>query len=106
MSDPNDKSKLKNHLIGCGFMLGKTMICEFKKIYENIIIREVEKTERPTIDVSDYDKKPGIAFNTNSYGISYFKADPGFRPKLKVQSGRKIISFIDKDGFMRYKYED
>ena len=82
------------------------MISEFKKIYPEIVLREVEQTKKPTIDVSDYNKKPSIAFNTNSSGQSYFKADPGFRPRLKVPSDRKIISFTDKDGFIRYKYDD
>lgn len=106
MTDPNNTTKVKNQILGYGFMLEKTMISDFKRIYPDVVLREVEQTERPTIDVSDYPKKSGKAFNPNSEGFSFFRADPGFRPKLKVPSGRKIVSFIDKDGFIRYKYDD
>jgi hypothetical protein len=94
-------SDVKNKILGYGFILEKNMISEFKRIYP-----EVEQTERPTIDLSDYAKKPGIKFHSNSEGFSFFRAEPGFRPKLKVPSGRKIISFTDKDGIIRYKYGD
>lgn len=99
-------SDVKNKIIGYGFILEKPLISEFKRIYPEVVIREVEQTERPTIDVSDYAKKPEIKFHSNSEGFSFFRADPGFRPKLKVPSGRKVISFVDKDGFIRYKYDD
>jgi hypothetical protein len=94
-------SDVKNKILGYGFILEKNMISEFKRIYP-----EVEQTERPTIDVSDYDKKPGIAFHSNSEGFSFFRAEPGFRPKLKIPSGRKVISFTDKYCLIRYKYDD
>ena len=94
-------SDVKNKILGYAFILEKNMISEFKRIYPGM-----EQTERPTIDVSDYDKKPGIKFYSNSEGFSFFRADPGFRPKLKVPSGRKIISFVDEAGKIRYKYGD
>lgn len=102
-----DNTKLKNKILGYGFMLEKTMISEFKRIYPEVIIKQLEEqTERPTIDVNDYAKKPGKALNTNSIGASYFKAEPGFRPRIKVPPSKNIVSFIDTDGKLRYKYED
>jgi hypothetical protein len=99
-------SEVKNHILGYGYMLENEILTEFKRIYPEIVIREVEQTERPTIDVSDYAKKPGKVLNTNSEGFSFFRADPGFRPRPKVPSGRKIVSFIDDTGKIRYKYAD
>jgi len=94
-------SSVKDQILGYGFILEKSLISEFKRIYP-----EVEQTERPTIDVSDYDKKPGIAFHSNSEGFSFFRAEPGFRPTPKVPSGRKIISYKDINGIIRYIYGD
>jgi hypothetical protein len=99
-------SDVKNKILGYGFILENSLISEFKRIYPEVVIREVEQTERPTIDVSDYDKKPVVKFHLNSEGFSFFRAEPGFRPKIKVPSGRKIISFVDEAGKLRYKYED
>lgn len=111
MSEPKDVKEVKRHILGYGYMLEEGLISEFKRLYPDIIMKKVvdetvKQTERPTIDISDYDKKPGIVFHTNSSGASYFMAEPGFRPRPKVPSGRKIISFIDKDGLIRYKYDD
>jgi len=94
-------SDVKNKILGYGFILENSLISEFKRIYP-----EVEQTERPTIDVSDYTEKPRIKIHSNSEGFSFFRAEPGFRPKIKVPSGRKIISFVDDSGKLRYKYGD
>lgn len=112
MSGPRDTKEVKRHILGYGYMLS-----EFKRLHPDIILKQVsvddpplertvEQTERPTIDVSDYDKKPGIAFHSNSEGFSFFRAEPGFRPKHKVPSGRKVVSYIDIDGLIRYIYGD
>jgi hypothetical protein len=106
MAEQKDNSKLTNRILGYGFMLEKSMISEFKRIYPGVILRDVEHTERPTIDISEYPKKPSRVLNTNSEGFSFFRAEPGFKPKIKVPSGRKIISFLDEEGKIRYKYED
>jgi hypothetical protein len=119
MSEPKDTKEVKRHVLGYGYMLEESMISEFKRLYPDIILKKVaasdhvEQTERPTIDVSDYKDKPGKALNTNSEGFSFFRAepgfraDPGFRPIIRaVPSGRKIVSYKDIDGLIRYKYVD
>ena len=118
MSEPKDTREVKRHILGYGYMLEENMICEFKRLYPGIILKKVcaseplEQTERPTIDVSDYKDKPGKALNPNSEGFSFFRADPGFRaesgfrPRYKVPSGRKVVSYTDIDGLIRYKYAD
>ena len=90
MTDPSKS------IIGYGIMLEKSILSEFKKIYPNVFFKE-EQTERPTIDVSDYNEKPGKILNTNLIGASYFKADPGFKPKVKP------MPFIDSNGKLQYK---
>jgi hypothetical protein len=65
-------------------------------------IKEIEQTKRPTIDLSSYDTPPGIELNANSAVGSYFKADPGFKPKPKFF--RNLISFRHIDGRIQYKY--
>ena len=108
MSDTKDTKEVKRHILGYGYMLEESMISEFKRLYPDIIMKKVaasepvEQTERPTIDVSDYKDKPGKALNTNSEGFSFFRADPGFKPRI---SGKKPMPFIDIDGKIRYKYE-
>ena len=107
-------SEIKNHILGYGYMLENEILTEFKRIYPGVLVPVVvpvvvpenpEVTERPTIDVSNYSKKSGKVLNENSIGASYFKAEPGFRPKPKAPLSRKIVSFIDIDGLIRYKYE-
>ena len=115
-------SEAKNHILGYGYMLENEILTEFKRIYPGLVPAVVpsvvpsvvpavvpEKTpgvtERPTIDVSEYSKKPGKVLNTNSDGFSFFRADPGFKPKPKAPLSRKIVSFIDINGLIRYKYE-
>lgn len=112
MSGPKDTKEVKRHILGYGYMLEECMLSEFKRVYPDVSLKKVtvdepvEQTERPIIDVSEYDKKPGIAFNSNLSGASYFMAEPGFRPKHKVPSGRKVVSYIDIDGLIRYIYGD
>jgi hypothetical protein len=114
MSEPKDTKEVKRHVLGYGYMLEESMISEFKRLYPDIILKKVaasepiEQTERPTIDISDYKEKPGKALNLNSEGFSFFRAEPGFRagPRLKVPSDRKIVSYKDIDGLIRYKYVD
>ena len=112
MSEPKDTREVKRHILGYGYMLEENMISEFKRLYPDIILKKVcasepvEQTERPTIDVSDYKDKPGKALNPNSEGFSFFRAEPGFRPKYKVPSGRKVVSYTDIDGLIRYKYAE
>lgn len=101
MSGPKEKI-----VLGYGFTLEDTIIPDFKKITPECCIREVEKTERPTIDVVDYGTKRSKKIYSNSIGGSYFRADPGFRPTPKVPSGRKIVSYIDISGLIRYVYGD
>jgi hypothetical protein len=112
-------SEEKNHILGYGYMLENEILTEFKRIYPNVLVpsavpavvpavvpeKTPEVTERPTIDVTEYRNKSGKVLNTNSIGASYFKAEPGFRPKPKAPLSRKIVSFIDIDGLIRYKYE-
>jgi hypothetical protein len=107
-------SEEKNHILGYGYMLENEILTEFKRIYPGLVPAVVpsvvpektpEVTERPTIDVTEYRNKSGKVLNTNSIGASYFKAEPGFRPKPKAPLSRKIVSFIDIDGLIRYKYE-
>lgn len=93
-------------VLGYGFILEDTMISDFKKISPEVCIREVEKTERPTIDIRGYGNRHSKELLTNSIGGSYFRADPGFRPTPKVPSGRKIVSYIDINGLIRYVYGD
>ena len=99
MTDQKDNTNIKNQTLGYGFILERTD--------PGVIIRELEEqTERPTIDVDNLvntRKNPRLRACDNE---SFFRADPGFRPKLKVPSGRKVISFTDIDGKLRYKYED
>ena len=64
----------------------------------------VVETQRPTIDITDYESPRCVQEMKSSENGSYFRADPGFRHK--VPSNRKVISFIDKDGLIRYKYSD
>jgi hypothetical protein len=66
------------------------------------ILEVIEQTERPTIDIPNYSKKSSVRLDTISGVGSYFKADPGFKPK--VTWGRKIVSYIDTNGLIRYKY--
>jgi hypothetical protein len=103
-------SEAKNHILGYGYMLENEILTEFKRIYPGLVPvivpeKTPEITERPTIDISEYRNKSGKVLNTNSIGASYFKAEPGFRPKPKAPLSRKIVSFIDIDGLIRYKYE-
>jgi hypothetical protein len=105
MSNKGD-DKIKEQILGYAYMLEHELVTEFKNMYPDVKLPlNEERTERPTIDVSDHGKRPGIAFNTNSGRGSFFKAEPGFRPKLKVPIGKKIVSFIDIDGKIKYKYE-
>jgi hypothetical protein len=100
---------VKTVVLGYGYMLEEKIVSAFRLAYPHVKLNipSEERTERPTIDVADYDKKPGVNFQSNSEGFSFFRAEPGFRPKLRVvPSGRKVISFIDKDGLIRYKYAD
>jgi hypothetical protein len=101
-----EDNKIKDKILGYAYTLEHELITEFKKMYPDVKMPlKEEKTERPTIDVNDYGNRPGIAFNTNSGRGSFFKAEPGFRPRLKVPPGKKIMPFIDIDGKIRYKYE-
>ncbi len=97
MSEPN---KIRKKILGYVNMLEKGIMSEFKRIYPDVVLEE--QTERPTIDVSDYKEKPGKALNPDSEGFSFFRADPGFKPRI---SGKKPMPFIDIDGKIRYKYE-
>lgn len=107
MTDQKDNTKVKNQILGYGFMLEKTMVSEFKRIHPGVIIRELEEqTERPTIDVDNLVNTRKNPRHRGCDDESFFRAEPGFRPKFKVPSGRKIISFTDIDGKVRYKYED
>lgn len=103
MSNEEDK-KVRDQILGFAYMLEHELLTDFKRVYPKVVLKE-EQTERPTIDVTDHGNRPGVAFNTNSGRGSFFKAEPGFRPRLKVPSGRKIIPFIDTDGKIKYKYE-
>lgn len=96
----------KDKILRNGFILEDGIISDFKKISPEICIREVEQTKRPTIDVRDYGNRTDIELYTNSIGASYFRADPGFRPTPTVPSGRKIVSYIDINGLIRYIYGD
>ena len=100
----SDSSKVKTHILGYGYMLENEILTEFKRIYPKVLVNSPERTERPTIDVTDCGKRPTIALNTNSIGASYFKAEPGFRPRVTAPPARKIVSYIDIDGLIRYKY--
>jgi hypothetical protein len=66
--------------------------------------KDIIETERPTIDISDYTTPRCIQWVKDTDKGSYFKLDPGFRPKVPLY--RKVISFRDKDGLIRYKYAD
>jgi len=103
MSEPN---KIRKKILGYVNMLEKGILSEFKRIYPDVVLEE--RTERPTIDVSDYKEKPGKALNPDSEGFSFFRAEPGFRadPGFKPRiSGKKPMPYIDIDGKIRYKYE-
>jgi hypothetical protein len=68
--------------------------------------KHIETSERPTIDVTDYGSAKCVNGLKDSDTGSFFRADPGFRPTPKVPSGRKLVSFIDIDGLIRYIYGD
>ena len=100
---------VKTIVLGYGFMLEENLLGAYRSAYPNVKLDKPieERTERPTIDVSDYDKKPAVKFQSNSEGFSFFRAEPGFKSRLHVvPSCRKVVSFIDKDNLIRYKYAD
>ena len=63
-------------------------------------------TERPTIDLNNLEKVHKNPVYHTSDNNSFFKADPGFKQVVKVPSGRRVICLRDKDGLIRYKYDD
>jgi hypothetical protein len=73
---------------------------------KDTIENHLETSERPMIDVTYYGSARCVNGLKDSDTGSFFRADPGFRPTPKVPSGRKIVSFIDSDGLIRYKYDD
>lgn len=98
-----EDGKIRDRILGYAYMLKHELVTEFKRSYPRVVLpgdKVEERTERPTIDVSDQISRPGIAFNTNSGRGSFFRADSGFKPK-----GRKGMPYIGNDGRIHYKFE-
>ena len=74
-SGESEKDKIREMILGYGYILEESLKRAFKNKYPEKI------TFRPTIDVTDYnDKRREVPFQVGAPGApSFFKADPDFK---------------------------